>query len=48
MDITIENLRILLGRSAVVNLRILIAWWLAFVFDREMIFQNAHAVVQDI
>ena len=39
MDITIENLRILLGWSAVVNMGILIAWWLAFVFAREMIFK---------
>ena len=38
-DITTENLRILLGRSAVVNMGILIAWWLAFVFAREMMFK---------
>ncbi len=30
------------------NLRILIAWRLSFVFDREMAYQNALAVVQDI
>ena len=39
MEITIENLRILLGWSAVVNMGILIAWWLAFVFAREMMFK---------
>ena len=39
MEITIENLRILLGWCSVINTVILLVWFLAFVFVRDMIFQ---------
>ena len=39
MEITIENLRILLGWCSVINTVILLVWFLAFVFARDLIFQ---------
>ena len=39
MEITVENLRILLGWCSVINTVILLVWFLAFVFARDLIFQ---------
>ena len=39
MEITIENLRILLGWCSVINMVILLFWFLVFVTARDMVFQ---------
>jgi len=39
MEITIENLRILLGWCSVINMMILLVWFLAFVFARNLVFK---------
>ena len=39
MEITVENLRILLGWCSVINTVILLVWFLAFVYARDQIFQ---------
>ena len=39
MEITIENLRILLGWCSVINMMILLVWFLAFVFARNFVFK---------
>ncbi len=39
MEITIENIRTLLGWCAVINLGVLLAWYFGFVFARGFIFR---------
>ena len=39
MEITVENLRILLGWCSAINTVILLVWFLAFVYARDQIFQ---------
>lgn len=39
MEITVENLRILLGWCSAINTVILLVWFLAFVYLRDQIFQ---------
>ena len=39
MEITVENLRILLGWCSVINTVILLVWFMAFVYARDQIFQ---------
>ena len=38
MEITVENLRILLGWCSAINTVILLVWFLAFVYARDQIF----------
>ena len=39
MEITIENLRILLGWCALINMVIMLVWFLAFIFARDFVFK---------
>tara|TARA_B100000945_G_C19923878_1_gene386382 strand:- start:132 stop:386 length:255 start_codon:yes stop_codon:yes gene_type:complete len=39
VEITVENLRILLGWCSAINTVILLVWFLAFVYLRDQIFQ---------
>ena len=39
MEITVENLRILLGWCSAINTVILLVWFLAIVYARDQIFQ---------
>ena len=39
MEITIENLRTLLGWCTILNMGILVVWFLAFVFAHDLVFR---------